>query len=200
MQVIKYLDKSLFPIVDCIDQKIGDGADGEVFTMLNSESLAKFSIFYCWRNENLDEVIASRLQSYAAVRQHSDIFVNVFDSRHLVNGVRKTVDGEQEYAIFYYEMEKLLKISDDEIRVFHSIISHEDSNLKKDLNLDKISKTLDGLSIGLEFNQKKVINFCKSIQNLESLGIHYTDLHPRNVMKSKDGDFKLIDIDRISVL
>lgn len=199
MQVIKYLDKALFPIVNCIDQKIGDGADGEVFTMLNSENLAKFSIFYCWRNENLDEVIASRLQSYAAVKRHSDIFVSVFDSRHLVNGVRKIVAGEQEYAIFYYEMEKLLKISDDEIRVFHSIISHEDSNLKKDLNLDKISKTLDGLSIGLEFNQKKVINFCKSLQNLESLGIHYADLHPRNVMKSKDGDFKLIDIDRISV-
>jgi len=200
MQVVKYLTDIRFQnLINLIDKKIGDGADGEVFTLKDTADVAKFSIYYCWNNENLQQVIDSRLDSSYLVKGNANVFVSLFEFKHLLSGSRTVVNGNQDYAIFFSRMEKLNKISEDEKKVFHSTLSHQDSNVKKDLSLDKISNMLDGLSIGLDFNRKKVFNFIKQVQNLASIGIQYTDLHPRNIMKTKDGDFKLIDIDRISV-
>jgi thiamine kinase-like enzyme len=90
-------------------------------------------------------------------------------------------------------MEKLHPLSEDEIKVFHSLVSHEDQNKIKKYSSLEINKILQGLSIGLDFDLHKVMFFCK---NLNKLTIQHSDLHPRNLMKDSDGNFKLIDFDR----
>jgi thiamine kinase-like enzyme len=90
-------------------------------------------------------------------------------------------------------MEKLNKISEDEKKVFHSIMSHEDQNLHKNFSMSKIKNMLQGLSMGLDFDASKIIIFC---ENLRSTVIHHNDIHPRNIMKDNFGNFKLIDFDR----
>ena len=42
----------------------------------------------------------------------------------------------------------------------------------------------------------KVYNFIENIKNNES-NIFHTDIHPRNIMKDIEGNFYLIDFDRM---
>lgn len=198
MQVVKYLGDRFKNLTDPLIKKIADGADGEVFLKKDGR-VAKFSIFFPWNGENLDNSILERKLAYQKVTDNSDVFVKFFKFQHLMKDSRKTVDGDQEFHIFYYEMEKLEKTSDDERKALHSLISHEDMNREKSFDKKRILTLLDGLSFGLEFDYSKMLEFCERLQNLETVGIKYLDYHPRNVMKDLDGNFKLIDIDRMSI-
>lgn len=198
MQVIKYLENSFKDLTDQLESKIGDGADGEVFN-LKSGNVAKFSIFFPWDGESLYQSNLAKKEIVSKVQSLPDTFVKVFKFQHLMDGERETVDGKQPFTIHYCEMERLFKISEDEKKVMHSVISHQDSNLKKDISTQKVVSILNGLSFGLEFDFDKVLSFVKRLQHLETVGIEYLDYHPRNVMKDLDGNFKLIDIDRMSI-
>ena len=131
MQVIKYLDSRFQNLLSNLSDKIGDGADGEVFLHKEGDGVSKFSIHYCWGGESLEDVIEQKLALYSSARKNPEVFVRVDQAVHLLNGVRDTFNGVQEYAIFHHEMERLEKISEDEKKMFHTILSHEDNNLQK---------------------------------------------------------------------
>lgn len=174
--------------------QIGDGADGEVFTIKNSsDKVIKFSIIYEYsvpieqdleRISKVLELLQETIPSACA---------RVFDFKKLTGSYRNTVSGPQQYFLYYYIMEKCQKISDDEKKVFHTIISHEDRGINKNYSDFELRKVLKGLSIGLDFNLDKVMSFYKSIINCP---IIHSDTHPRNIMKDQLGNFKLIDFDR----
>lgn len=180
-----------------LGNKLGDGADGEVFELVDlSNKVIKFSVLYETGKKNINkefEEISKTLQNislnkYSSYAEVSDIkYLGIF-SRDVVWG-----SGKQNYILYSYVMEKLEKLSEDEKRVFHSILSHEDRGLNKNYSLKIIKEMLIGLSRGLDFDAEKVIFFC---DNFRKTPITHTDIHVRNIMKNAAGNFKLIDFDR----
>jgi len=179
--------------------RLGDGSDGEVFEIDNQpDKVIKFCIDYESFDINinvhykqdivpiLDYLVASPIQAYARVYSHS--YMGIYEREFL-----SSPNGKQKFVLYYYIMEKLYKISEDESKVFHSILSHEDHGIVKDYPLRKIEKMLTELSRGLDFDAKKVTLFC---ENLKSPPVVHLDIHPRNIMKDHSGSFKLIDFDR----
>lgn len=179
----------------CIDKvsykpsiNIGDGADGEVFEIADDNSkVIKFGINYTAYNQQhfpLDKVM-----NYL-INNPSSTNVKVFDYKNL--GCFDN-DFENPVILYYYVMEKLNKISQDERKVFHSIVSHEDSGINKNYSLPKIKEILRGLAVGLDFDAERIIFFC---ENFRKTGVYHNDIHVRNIMKDDVGNFKLIDFDR----
>jgi serine/threonine protein kinase len=150
--------------------KIGSGVDGEVYEIKGTNEVVKFSPTY---DLNLLTEIMSGFHPH---------FVAVHDF------------GKHEDVCFVV-MERLLPISDDEERLFHSLVSHEDRGITKPiLSPEELEAVLDELVIGLRFKRSKVREFYQRIV----LGkLTHKDLHPRNIMVDADGNFKLIDLDRI---
>lgn len=180
-----------------VKEKIGEGADGDCYTISsNIDQVIKFSVYYCWQKENPNQIIKSKLIGYSEIQKYSNLFAKLYEYGFIGKGNRNTVDGNQDYLIFYCLMEKLNKISEDEKKVFHSILSHEDRNIVKKYSLNKISEILSGLSLGLTFDHGKVIEFTRQVMEMK---IKYTDIHPRNIMKDKFNNYKFIDFDRIVV-
>ena len=92
-------------------------------------------------------------------------------------------------------MEKLYSISEDESKVFHTIISHEDANKIKFYSDKQLDKILFNFRRGLDFCEEEVKLFHTNFRNMK---FRHNDVHVRNIMKTGNGKFKLIDIDRIT--
>lgn len=196
MQVLKLISENKCSIKFNIDKEIGFGADGQVFSLQHDEDkVIKFCVYYDYNNsiKNSYRDISTILNFIKNNKPCS--FASVYEYGYLGQYERNLVGekDKQKYILYYYIMEKLQKISEDEKKVFHSILSHEDNNVNKNFTINKIKKILTGLSVGLDFNFKKIILFC---EDLKSSNIRHNDLHPRNIMKDKLGNFKLIDFDR----
>lgn len=184
-------------------KKLGDGADGEVFELSNDPdkvikisaifedySLAPFNSVddkYLSIANTLDFLLENKVPYYATLFNHSKI--GTHQRPYFSNNC-----GTQEYLLYYYIMEKCYKLTEDEKKLFHTLLSHEDRGVIKKFTDIKFKEILFGLSRGLDFDEQKVIFFYESIQSSK---IIHDDLHPRNIMKNKFGDFKLIDFDRL---
>jgi hypothetical protein len=183
------------------DVRLGDGADGEVFSIEGDPTkVIKLGIFYEKHDKSLekpykhiqkvlDYLIASPPVAYARVYEHGYMGTYTRKAEHWRS-------GEQKFIIYYYTMEKLEKITEDEKKVFHTILSHEDRGIEKNLSPDKIHEMLLGMSRGLDFDAEKVTLFCN---NIRTAPVSHLDIHVRNIMKNDSGDFKLIDLDRIEL-
>jgi len=100
-----------------------------------------------------------------------------------------------QYKIFYrYSMEVLNPLTDDEWKLFHTLVSHEDSCKVKDLSSHRVNFLIKDLSNYLDYNVDDVKVFC---EDLVKSKIKHLDLHPRNIMKDNKGNFKLIDLDNL---
>jgi serine/threonine protein kinase len=199
MQALKLIRQLNCQFMPMIGKEIGfGGADGEVFDIQDDNArVIKCAVIYEYLiplNKEMEriETVARHL---IETQPHEYVRVHTFE--RVAESSRKTVSGEQKYFLYYYIMDKCFKISEDEKKVFHSILSNEDRNLKKNYPLSKIETMLKGMSMGLDFDMKKVLSFCKEIQNSK---IDNTDINPRNIMKNANGDFKLIDFDRSSMV
>jgi hypothetical protein len=188
-------DKIPFIPVD----KLGDGADGDVYGLEHDPNkVIKFCVLYerypgddiKKTYKNIDRVLLY-LEKY---KPH--VCARVYMHKFLSHGIRKTTEGEQKYLLYYYIMQKLFKISDDEKKVFHSILSHEDMGINKEFTLDLVQDMLIGMSKGLEFDINSVLSFYDDIRKVK---IKHLDLHVRNIMKDQFGNFKLIDFDRAKI-
>lgn len=181
-------------------ERLGDGADGEVFVIADEPTkVLKLSVIYdrfedppqfIYFNQIapvLDYVMLNKPLVCATVYEHG--FLGEY-SRKMAYW-RK---GEQKLLIHYCIMERLFELSEDEKKVFHSLVSHEDRNLEKDLSPEKIKEIIEGLAKGLDFDSKKVKLFC---DQLCETSFSHLDIHPRNILKDKDGYFKLVDLDRV---
>ena len=179
--------------------RLADGADGELLSIKNeSNKVIKLCIFY--EKFNID--LQSKYKDIQSVLDkimltNDDAYVKVYEHGYLGQYSRAMhASLNQEFIIYYYIMEKLEKLTDDEKKVFHSILSHEDRLIKKDFSFEKIKEMLEGMETALDFEKNKVMLFC---ENIKKSSLIHLDLHPRNIMKTKDGDYKLVDLDRINI-
>jgi hypothetical protein len=184
-----------------LSSRLGDGADGEVFELKDTtDKVIKFSVLYEYPGEDLDTKYDQICRTLDFIKMYKpDSYARVYEHKTLGRYTRPFAGSNQgqKYILYYYFMEKLLKISEDEKRVFHSILSHEDKNLNKNFSINKIKKMLTGMSMGLDFDEKKVILF---VESLKMSKVCHNDLHVRNIMKDFNGNFKLIDFDRSYLL
>lgn len=183
------------------DTRLGDGADGEVFSIVNEPTkVIKLGIKYEHHDEDLD-------REYNRIREAIDYFIHtspaayarVYEQGYLGTFSRDIPSyrgGKQKFTMYYYIMEKLEKITEDEKKVFHTIISHEDRGIEKNFSPSKVREMLQGMSRGLDFDAEKVTLFC---ENIKSAAVSHLDMHVRNIMKDSSGEFKLIDLDRIKL-
>ena len=179
--------------------RLGEGADGEVFSIIGDENKAlKLGIIYEQPNRKVDRQYEQIQEVLDTIQyEHPSAYVYLYEHGYLGTYSRQLRKHlQQQYIIYYYIMDKLYPITEDEGKVFHSIISHEDRNIKKNFSPEKIREMLQGMSTGLDFDAEKVKLFCSNIK--EAPGSHL-DIAVRNIMKNKANDFKLIDLDRISL-
>lgn len=177
-----------------LGSRLGDGADGEVFDLTNDQVI-KFCVLYETGRIKLENTYKyiSRVVDHL-ITHPSPVYARVYE--HVFLGEYSRVawgNQKQRYYLYYYTMEKLGKISEDERKVFDTIVSHEDRNKKKNFPIAKIKEMLSGLSQGLDFDTERVIFFCDNFRNSP---VTHLDIHPRNIMKDGAGNFKLIDFDR----
>jgi serine/threonine protein kinase len=165
-----------------IADQIGSGVDGEVYLM-SDDPLKVIKICQCF---DIDQYKLTANVLDKLLFEPSPIHARVY-----ARGQRRNI--EKNYVIHFYVMEKLNKISDDESKVFHTILSHEDRNIIKNYTPNQLEKILDGLHVGLDFDTKRIKFFCDAI--LVS-PIKHNDIHPRNIMKDIYGNYKFIDFDR----
>ena len=183
-------------------ERIGSGgADGEVFEILDEPSkVVKMGILYERHDrgllkyftaiqKGLDYVMTMQPAAYARVYEHG--YLGTYSRK-----MEYWRTGKQNFIIYYYIMEKLRKISEDENKVFHSILSHEDRGIDKNFSTEKVREMLEGMGRSLDFDAEKVTLFC---DNIRGASISHLDIHVRNIMKDDAGEFKLIDLDRIEL-
>lgn len=179
LKLCEQLCPGKIPVV--LSTKLGAGADGEVFEIdSNPIQVIKICLLYDLEvNPVISYLVTYPLPTYARVYECGRLFEN------------------EKIIIHYYIMEKLFPLSEDESKVFHTIISHEDRNIIKNYSFREIKKILRGLSRGLDFDEKRVTFLC---ENLKKTPVHHLDLHSRNIMKDAQGNFKLVDFDRCKLL
>lgn len=183
------------------DQRLGDGADGEVLSIVGDPSkVIKLGVLYERHDRGmikyynhiknvLDYMVENKLDSYARVYVHG--YLGTYSRK-----MEHWKSGTQGFILYYYIMEKLRNLSEDERRIFHSILSHEDKGIEKNFSSEKIQEMLDGMSRGLDFDEDKVKLFCEKIKRAP---VSHLDIHVRNIMKDDLGNFKLIDLDRVEL-
>jgi serine/threonine protein kinase len=154
-----------------LGNQIGGGVDGSVYALTNENAVVKFS-------SSFDQLLLAEVAT--GVYPH---FVRVLDFGVLDDGIHFTV------------MERLNPLTEDEAKVFHTIVSHEDRNASKVFSPEQLDEILDGLAKGLVFDKAMVKAF---YQQLVLSAMSHQDLHPRNVMRDASGEFKLVDLNRIS--
>lgn len=176
---------------------LGEGADGEIREMPNyPNKVLKLSIIYDLDySKNLFDKYKSLTDLYYKIKKDKHpCLVRLHEYGLLHVGERETAIGKQDYLIHYCVMEKLFKISEDESKLFHTILSHEDADKKKNYSDEKLKEILFNLRRGLDFSEKEVKLF---YTNLRSMKHQHNDIHIRNIMKTRLGNFKLIDFDRM---
>lgn len=201
MQVLSLCEKDCpdhIPYSDSLGKEVGAGADGQVFEIKDSNKVIKYCVLYENYSKDLSYEFEKITQSICYIRDYKpSICARVYDFSFLAYGSRKIFNGlNQKYIIYYYTMEKLYKISEDEKKVFHTILSHEDRGIVKNFSEEKLRETLFGLSRGLDFDGDRVILF---YNNLKNFSIRHLDIHVRNIMKDSKGNFRLIDFDRVEI-
>lgn len=183
-------------------ERIGSGgADGEVFQIVDEPTkVIKMGILYERHDrgllnyftaiqKGLDYIMIVKPAAYARVYEHG--YLGTYSRK-----MEHWRSGKQNFIIYYYIMEKLQKISEDENKVFHSILSHEDRGIDKNFSSEKVREMLEGMGRSLDFDAEKVTLFC---DNIRGASISHLDIHVRNIMKDDTGEFKLIDLDRIEL-
>lgn len=99
--------------------------------------------------------------------------------------VRIPHTNRQYYSVL---MEKLLPLTDDELKVMTSVVMDYNGNIESGKCLQHIQE----LQEWLEFDAAQAEHFYDS---LVQLPVVQRDFHSRNIMKDKEGEFRLIDFE-----
>lgn len=171
--------------IPSLGPSIGKGTGGEVFLLSNHlNKVIKFSINYL-------------LLSHYSKNAISYLINNPHPAFALIDSYQSFgpyIKNNKTFTLSVIVLEKLNKISEDEEKVFHSILSHEDRNIQKNFDQEKVRKMIAGLSRGLDFDAQRIILLC---DNLRKSSVRHPDIHPRNIMKDDLGNFKLVDFDHL---
>ncbi len=167
-------------------EKLGDGFHGEAY-LIPDDKVIKYSLIHQSMVEDLGinnpSEFYSQLEIVLKFQQKNNYpsFVKILDFNLL---------SSNEDAVFYQTtMERLNLISLDEKRVLKTLVqAHRD--LKR--TWAQIAVLVRDQSYWLDFDLEKVMSF---IYLLEDSPIIHHDMSSSNIMKDKDGNFKLIDLD-----
>jgi serine/threonine protein kinase len=176
--------------------KLGDGADGEVFEIEGEPNkVIKFCFVVQKDDSDLYQTYLDVSKLLTSLSTNPlPTYAHVYEHRYLGEYTRIVWGNlSEQYLLYYYIMEKLFKLSEDEKKVFHTIACHEDQQKKKNFSLGKVKEMLRDMSAALDFDAEKVTFFC---DNLRKAPVKHLDIHVRNIMKDTSGNFKLIDFDR----
>lgn len=178
---------------------LGNGWDGEVWEISDSKVI-KFSALYDTDEECIRRSFQNKEKIFEKLLYNlPNCFGNVFFFQKHFEGIISDMilpHPDMPCILYSYVMEKLYPITEDEKKVFHTIVSHEDRNAIKKFSRGALKETLSGLSKGLDFDEQRIIFFYDNLQNSP---LKHQDVCPRNIMKTCQGDFKLIDFDRITL-
>lgn len=191
MQVLSLIQKHNIHFDLPIGKELGAGADGQCFELNNK--VIKLSVLFEPSSKNYKQI--KKVLQFVIDNQ-PNMCARVYEQGYIGKGYRSFLgakNNKQKFLLYYYTMERLSKISDDEKRVFHSVISHNDSGFKKDYSINKIKSMLIEMNRFLDFEFDKVYSFCNA---LKYCPIDQNDIHERNIMKDNIGNFKLVDFDR----
>jgi serine/threonine protein kinase len=197
MQALRLVQSNNFDLKYKLGNEIGYGADGQVFDLLDHEDwVIKISVLY--DDLIIDNPKYNQIHNVLSniAHGHYPMCARIFDHKYIGSGTEKAYIGKRHYILYYYVMEKLGKITEDEKKVFYSLLSHEDRNVKKNYSLASATDMLRGMQVGLDFDYTKVFRFYRTLQEHK---FYHMDLHPRNIMKDSEGNFKLIDFDRVMI-
>ncbi len=181
--------------------RLGDGADGEVFDIEGQpDQVVKFGVLYQTGSSKVQDTYKYivRVLDYL-IQNPSPTYARVYSHGYMGKFSRAVTwsNKEQPYILYYYLMEKLYKITEDERKVFHSVVSHEDRGMKKNFSAQKVKEMIIGMNTGLDFDAEKVTFFC---DNFKNTSVSHLDIHVRNIMKDSNGNFKLVDFDRAQIM
>lgn len=196
MKVLNLLKQKKVTLPYQLGPELGfDGANGQVFCLPNTNDLViKLAVLFDYPFQDFNKKLKQIEQVLSYTQTHRPhMYVNVFEYDQILESFRSSVNGPQKFFSYYYVMEKCYPITDDEKKVFHSILSHEDSNKKKFFSSSKLKEMLYGMSFGLEFDLDQVEKFYYDSMNSF---VYQADNNPRNIMKDKFGNFKWIDLDQ----
>jgi hypothetical protein len=196
MQVLNLINQNNFKLKYALSNELGFGAHGQVFDLKNYPNrVIKLSIFYDEFDNKFDSIYSKIDENLKFIEINKPLaFAKVYDHDFIFHNFRKTVNGDQDYIIYYYIMEKLQEISNNEVKVFKKILSYEENVFFKEKIIKNI---LQDMRKKIDFNEKKVMMFYRNFMNSN---IEHLDLHVRNIMKDFNGNFKLIDFEKIEVL
>jgi serine/threonine protein kinase len=201
MQVLSLYEKNYpdhIPYYDLLGNEVGAGSDGQVFDIKGTNKVIKYCILYQDYSNDLHFKFEEIMKAICNIRDYNpNICARVYEFDFIAYGSRRVFRGlDQKYVMYYYIMEKLSKISEDEKKVFHTILSHEDRGIIKNFKDKELKEILFGLSRGLDFDEERVIIF---YNNLKNSPIQHLDIHVRNIMKDSEGNYRLIDFDRVNI-
>lgn len=175
MKPLELLKKHRVPLPFNLGQRLGYGQDGQVFV----KKFARKRVIKLSTNQEGFAVL-SFLQS----KGFSHI-VPILKFNILLNNATDWVH--------FVEMERLFPLSEEEQKAMHTLLSHEDANKRKEFN----PQALHDLSQWLSFDERKMRDFCLAVT---SGPIRHLDLHPRNIMRDRNGYYRLIDLDRLEIV
>ncbi len=183
--------KTKFDIKEYIDS----GADGEAY-LTNNNNVIKFSILFDLSYDfQMFKKSSEILKNLNDIKNNPiDCYVKVINNDYLFDNQIKTKIGNQFYCLYYYTMEKLNHLSDDEVSAIRTLAPQVDKN-NPTIDLTKAKSAINEVSNYLDFNANKLLKFYSSYINCR---YHHNDFHSRNIMKDSDGNFKLVDLDRIT--
>lgn len=187
MNILDFFDSSEFNI----EKEIGSGVEGKVFETLNNKVI-KFSVVYA-QEEHLDE----RYYNISFILNHlknNNIspYLKIHDFGFIGKFKNTFANFTENFSIHYYVTDKLNRISEDERKLFHVVLCHEDLNKKKNFSNYQIKKMLSEMHGWLDFDIDRAITFIDDIRDSQVI---HNDIHVRNIMKDDFGKFYLIDYD-----
>lgn len=178
-----------------LGERLGDGADGEVFALTNqSDRVIKLGVILQRTSRSPEDTYQDMKEVLSAlVDRQSNAYVRVHEYGELYRGSRPWGDGMQNFLLYYYTMDKLRELMPDERAVFAAILEHPDRIISSNCNPAVLERFLQEWCGGLDIDRPRVMLL---FDRYQSAAIEHQDLHQRNIMKDADGDYKLIDIER----